>query len=251
MLELGGTRAARSSACSPTWTSRSGARSATRSRSPRRATRSAARGRRTSPSSCSTRARAASRSPTSGSTRTREAARRGGVADGSALAVYERWIRAQGGDPIRPRCRGTGRHRGARAAGRLRVRLGAIAVGIAALHLGAGRRDEGGRDRPLPSASSATQARRERRRGDVLAEVHARDEESGEEASRPSWPRTSSATSLRASIRSCSTSSRDRSGRERRDDERELAALIDAAFGTARRRSSRRRSARRRATSPS
>ena len=70
--------AARSSACSPTWTSRSAARSATRSRSARRSRRCAARGRRTSPSSCSTPARACSRSPTSASTTRRAAAGGGG-----------------------------------------------------------------------------------------------------------------------------------------------------------------------------
>ena len=60
----------------------------------------AATGRRTSPSSCSTRARGCSRYSDLGidveeGRRRAEAA----VADGSALETYERWIRAQGGDP--------------------------------------------------------------------------------------------------------------------------------------------------------
>ena len=88
------------------------------------------------------------------------------VADGSALAVYERWIRAQGGDPD-PDVLPTAPVRldvRAPKAGSV-VRLGAIAVGIAALHLGAGRRDEGGRDRPRRRRRLPRQARRERGRG--------------------------------------------------------------------------------------
>ena len=92
--------ARRSRACSPTWTSRSVARSATRSRSARRSTRSGVRVRRTSRSSSSTPARACSRYSDLGID-VDEGRRRAetAVADGSAFAVYERWIRAQGGDP--------------------------------------------------------------------------------------------------------------------------------------------------------
>ena len=92
--------AATSSASSPTWTSRSGARSATRSRCARRSRRCAARARPTSPSSCSTR-RAPARA-----LRPRDRPRRGARAAPSArsptarrVAAYERWVRAQGGDP--------------------------------------------------------------------------------------------------------------------------------------------------------
>ena len=87
--------------------------SATRSRSARRSRPSAARGRPTSPSSCSTRARACSRSPISASTRPRAARRaEAAVADGSAEATYERWIEAQGGDPDEDALpRGAGRPR--------------------------------------------------------------------------------------------------------------------------------------------
>ena len=66
------------------------------------------------------------------------------VADGSALAVYERWIRAQGGDPdpdVLPRAAVVHELRAA-AAGHVE-RLGAIHVGHAALHLGAGRAAKG------------------------------------------------------------------------------------------------------------
>ena len=105
------------------------------------------------------------------------------VADGSALAVYERWIRAQGGDPdphalpkapvVVPVT--------APAAGTV-TRLGAIAVGIAALHLGAGRKEKG--DAIDHSVGVVCRAKRGASvaAGDVLAEVHARDEASGAEA---------------------------------------------------------------------
>ena len=105
------------------------------------------------------------------------------VADGSALAAYETWIRAQGGDPrlealpvapvvvdvISP------------AAGYV-TRIGAIAVGLAALHLGAGRA------RKEDSVDHAVGVVVERKRGDrveigdVLAHVHARDAASAEQA---------------------------------------------------------------------
>jgi pyrimidine-nucleoside phosphorylase len=104
------------------------------------------------------------------------------VADGSALAAYERWVRAQGGDPdpaalpaapvvlpVRSPVAGTV------------TRLGAIAVGVAALHLGAGRR---AKDDSIDHAVGVV-CRVKRgahvEAGDVLAEVHARDEASGSE----------------------------------------------------------------------
>jgi pyrimidine-nucleoside phosphorylase len=62
------------------------------------------------------------------------------VADGSALAAYERWIRAQGGDPSEdalPRAPVVAPVEASRA-GHI-ARLEAIRVGVAALHLGAGR----------------------------------------------------------------------------------------------------------------
>jgi pyrimidine-nucleoside phosphorylase len=105
------------------------------------------------------------------------------VADGSALAVYERWIRAQGGDPepgVLPKaplvlpvtapCAGSV------------TRLGAIAVGMAALHLGAGRRAKG--DVIDAAVGVVCHVKRGARveAGDLLAEVHARDESSGAEA---------------------------------------------------------------------
>jgi pyrimidine-nucleoside phosphorylase len=99
------------------------------------------------------------------------------VADGSAVRMYERWIRAQGGDPdegalptaavVQPVPAGR--------AGYV-ARVGASAIGLAALRLGAGRATK---DDPIDHAVGI---RCLRKRGDAveagapLAEVHARDE---------------------------------------------------------------------------
>ncbi len=101
----------------------------------------------------------------------------GAVADGSALAVYERWIRAQGGDPdpeALPRAAVVHELRAA-AAGHVE-RLGAIDVGHAALHLGAGRAAKG--DEIDHAVGVVCRAKRGERvaEGDVLAEIHARNE---------------------------------------------------------------------------
>ncbi|HEY7794481.1 MAG TPA: thymidine phosphorylase [Gaiellaceae bacterium] len=105
------------------------------------------------------------------------------VADGSALAVYERWVRAQGGDPdparlptapvVLPVAAGE--------AGTV-TRLGAIAVGIAALHLGAGRRAKGDEIDPAVGVVCHVKRGAQVAPGDLLAEVHAADEASGAEA---------------------------------------------------------------------
>jgi pyrimidine-nucleoside phosphorylase len=106
------------------------------------------------------------------------------VADGSALAAYERWVHAQGGDPdpaalpkaslVREVC--------APSAGYVQ-RLAALPIGLAALHLGAGRRTK---DDAVDHAVGVVCLRK---RGDaveagsVLAEVHAADEASANVAS--------------------------------------------------------------------
>jgi len=107
------------------------------------------------------------------------------VADGSALAAYERWVEAQGGDPREealPKARVVAHVEAARAG--YVSRLGAIAVGRAALHLGAGRRTK---DDTIDYAVGVV-CRRKRgdqvAAGDVLAEVHARDEASAADAVR-------------------------------------------------------------------
>jgi pyrimidine-nucleoside phosphorylase len=103
----------------------------------------------------------------------------GAVEDGSATAAYERWIRAQGGDPDpavlpeAPVVRDVvASHDG------VVVRLGALAVGNAALELGAGRRTK--EDAVDHAVGVVCRAKRGDvvAAGDVLAEVHARDDAS-------------------------------------------------------------------------
>jgi pyrimidine-nucleoside phosphorylase len=105
------------------------------------------------------------------------------VEDGSAAAAYERWIRAQGGDPDEatlPRAPAV-REVEAPRAGFVR-RLGAIRVGVAALHLGAGR---AAKEDEIDHAVGVVCLKKrgdEVASGDVLAEVHARDEAAAGEA---------------------------------------------------------------------
>ena len=105
------------------------------------------------------------------------------IADGSAHAMYERWVRAQDGDPDEsalpkaPFVRELFSLRSGYVNG-----LGALAVGQAALHLGAGRR---GKDDPVDHAVGVVCVKK---RGDAvevgepLAAIHARDESAADEA---------------------------------------------------------------------
>ena len=98
--------------------------------------------------------------------------------------MWRRWIEAQGGDGRRVGARArAGRPRGRRRRARARsTRLGAIAVGNAALHLGAGRRTK---DDAIDHAVGVVcRAKRgdEVEAGEVLAEVHARDDAAAAEA---------------------------------------------------------------------
>jgi len=105
------------------------------------------------------------------------------TADGSARAAYERWILAQGGDPdlsmlpTAPLVREVLAPRDGAV-----TRLGALAVGIASLELGAGRRTK--EDEIDHAVGVVCRAKRGDTvgTGDVLAEVHARDEESAARA---------------------------------------------------------------------
>jgi pyrimidine-nucleoside phosphorylase len=99
------------------------------------------------------------------------------VEDGSATAAYERWIRAQGGDPDPERLPQAPVVRDVVAPrDGIVVHLGALAIGHAALELGAGRRTK---DDAIDHAVGVV-CRVKRgdtvSAGDVLAEVHARDE---------------------------------------------------------------------------
>jgi pyrimidine-nucleoside phosphorylase len=105
------------------------------------------------------------------------------VADGSALARYDQWIRAQGGDPAEdalPRARVVLPVQASRE-GHVAA-LGAIRIGTAALELGAGRRTK---DDEIDHAVGIVCVRKRGdsvAAGDVLAEVHARDEASAARA---------------------------------------------------------------------
>src|SRR5687768_6127684 len=100
------------------------------------------------------------------------------VADGSALAVYERWIRAQGGDPDPDVLPAAPVIREVRVpvAGYVE-RVSALDIGIAAVHLGAGRVAKGDEiDHAVGIVCHAKRGARLAER-DLLAEVHARSDE--------------------------------------------------------------------------
>jgi pyrimidine-nucleoside phosphorylase len=101
------------------------------------------------------------------------------VDDGSALATYDRWIRAQGGDPDPAVLPEAPVRRVVAAPGDgVVARLGARAVGVAALELGAGRRTKVD---PIDHAVGVICVAKRGdavRAGDDLAVIHARDEES-------------------------------------------------------------------------
>jgi len=101
------------------------------------------------------------------------------VADGNAHAVYDRWVRAQGGDPD-PRALPDAPVRMPVPAPRdgVVVRLGALAVGIAALERGAGRRTKADSIDPAVGVLCFAKRGDTVLAGDDLAEIHARDETS-------------------------------------------------------------------------
>jgi pyrimidine-nucleoside phosphorylase len=105
------------------------------------------------------------------------------VEDGSALATYGRWIEAQGGDPRPDALPVAPVVLEVKAAdGGFVTRIGAIDIGLAALRLGAGRRTKDDR------IDHAVGIRCLKKRGDgvvegeVIAEIHARDDVSAQEA---------------------------------------------------------------------
>ena len=105
------------------------------------------------------------------------------IRDGSALQMYERWIAAQGGNPAEDALPTAGvvRHVTAPQDGFVQS-LGAIAIGTAALRLGAGRQtkddviDHAVGVRCLKKRGDAVAS------GEAIAEVHARDDRSADEA---------------------------------------------------------------------
>jgi pyrimidine-nucleoside phosphorylase len=105
------------------------------------------------------------------------------VADGSARDAYERWVRAQGGDPdpaALPRAPVI-REVYAPREGWV-ARLPALPIGTASVHLGGGRRTK---DEAIdPSVGIICRKKRGDavQEGEPLAEIHARDEGSAEQA---------------------------------------------------------------------
>jgi pyrimidine-nucleoside phosphorylase len=105
------------------------------------------------------------------------------IADGSAFEAYERWIRAQGGDPSEEALATAPliREVTARRSGYV-SELGAVAVGQAALHLGAGRRTK---DDSIDHAVGVVLHRKRGDRvaeGEPLAEIHAATDAAAGEA---------------------------------------------------------------------
>ena len=204
--------AARSSACSRTWTSRSAARSGTRSRSARRSRRCAARARPTSPSSCST-----------------PCARLLALSDLGVDVDEGRAAAPRRPSPTAPRSRPTSAGSARRAATRTEARCRAAPVvrrGLRAARdgcVGADRRGRasgsprsssapgGGRRTTrstTPSASSAARSAATRRaRATPLAEMHARDEASAERGRRRGRAAYELGDEAPPGARSCSTSS--------------------------------------------
>ena len=105
------------------------------------------------------------------------------MANGTATAAYERWIRAQGGSPELSALPTAAVVREVLAPREgIVTRLGALAVGVASLELGAGRRTK---EDSIDHAVGVV-CRKKRgdtvTAGDVLAEVHASDDAAAAEA---------------------------------------------------------------------
>jgi pyrimidine-nucleoside phosphorylase len=107
------------------------------------------------------------------------------IADGSALEAYERWIRAQGGDPdesalpTAPVVRELPADRDGYVSD-----LGAVAVGQAALHLGAGRRTKDDAIDHSVGIVCLLKPGDPVAKGEALAEIHAATEADAGEAAR-------------------------------------------------------------------
>ncbi|HEU5263113.1 MAG TPA: thymidine phosphorylase [Gaiellaceae bacterium] len=103
--------------------------------------------------------------------------------DGSAREAYEHWIRAQGGDPdldALPRAPVVREVLAPRRG--IVTRLAALEIGVASLELGGGRRAKDGEiDHAVGVVCSAKRGQTVDA-GQVLADVHARDEDSAEHA---------------------------------------------------------------------
>ena len=107
----------------------------------------------------------------------------GAIADGSALDAYERWIAAQGGNPEEAALPSAPVVRAVIAprAGYV-TSLGAVQVGNAALRLGAGRQDKDDRIDHAVGVVCLKKRGDAVGEGEALAEIHARDERSADDA---------------------------------------------------------------------
>jgi pyrimidine-nucleoside phosphorylase len=97
--------------------------------------------------------------------------------DGSAVDAYERWIRAQGGDPsedVLPQAAVV--HAVTAPRDGYVARLGALAVGLAAMRLGAGRATKADTIDPAVGVVCLRKRGDLVAAGDALAEIHAQDE---------------------------------------------------------------------------
>jgi pyrimidine-nucleoside phosphorylase len=105
------------------------------------------------------------------------------VGDGSALALYERWIAAQGGDPREDALPTAPVVRDvlARTTGYVSA-IGATDVGMAALRLGAGRQTKDDAIDPAVGILCVLKRGAAVEAGDVLARVHARNDDSAQTA---------------------------------------------------------------------
>jgi pyrimidine-nucleoside phosphorylase len=105
------------------------------------------------------------------------------VADGSALAVYERWIAAQGGDPDPDALERAPVRRPVTAPrDGIVTQVAALDVGLAAMELGAGRRTKTDPIDHAVGISCLAKRGATVLAGDDLAEIHARDDASAERA---------------------------------------------------------------------
>ncbi len=101
------------------------------------------------------------------------------LVDGSALRAYERWIRAQGGDPDLARLPRAPVVREVSAPrDGVVTRLRALDVGVAALELGGGRRTKDDAIDHAVGVVCHVKRGETVRRGHLLADVHASDEDS-------------------------------------------------------------------------
>jgi len=106
------------------------------------------------------------------------------IEDGSALAMYERWIEVQGGDPaeeslpVAPVVRDVV----SEESGYVRA-IGAVDIGLAALRLGAGRQTKDQRVDPAVGIRCLKKRGDAVREGEAIAEVYSRTDEAAERAS--------------------------------------------------------------------